>query len=56
MECQITMILFIEGATFQMGIRVVFSMSSLLWICGTVEQWKRGLSLRAHMVIAYFLI
>ena len=33
-----------------MGIRVVFLMSLLLWICGTVELWKRRLCLRAHMV------
>ena len=30
-----TIYLFIVGAAFQVGIRVVFSMS--LWICGAVE-------------------
>ena len=44
------MILFMEGAAFQMGIRVVFPMSLSLWICGTVEQWNPGLSLMVHMV------
>ena len=33
-----------------MEIRVVFPMSLLLWICGTVEQWNPGLSLMVHMV------
>ena len=38
----LTMILFIEGATFQMGIRAVFPMSLLLWICGTVESGPKS--------------
>ena len=46
----LTMILFIEGAAFRMEIRVVFPISLLLWICGTLEQWNLGLSLMVHMV------
>ena len=35
----LTINLFIEGTALQMGIRVVFSMLLLLWICGTVDVW-----------------
>ena len=38
----LTMNLFIEGAAFQMGIRVLFSMSLSLWICGTVDDDSHG--------------